>query len=124
MAETIKLGMRRAEAESVRESIHRLRLEQHLMMTRRQFFGRCSLGIGTAALATLLTENGHAAMLAQGGEASPASRGCRISRPRRSGSFTCFSRARRRNWNSSITSRSLKNIAARICRNPSGWDSG
>jgi hypothetical protein len=71
MAETIKLGMRRAEAESVRESIHQLRLEQHLMMTRRQFFGRCSLGIGTAALATLLTENGHAALLPQGGEARP-----------------------------------------------------
>jgi hypothetical protein len=34
--------------------------EHHLMMTRRHFFGRCGLGLGTAALATLLKENGLA----------------------------------------------------------------
>src|SRR5437867_1551460 len=60
MSETIKPGM--AEAE---------RAEHSLMMTRRYFFGLCSLGIGTAALATLLAENGYASMLPQGGEGNP-----------------------------------------------------
>src|SRR2546428_234844 len=42
-----------------------------LTMTRRYFFGLCSLGIGTAALATLLAENGYASMLPQVGEGNP-----------------------------------------------------
>jgi hypothetical protein len=33
--------------------------EDHLMMTRRYFFGRLGLGLGTAALASLLKENGY-----------------------------------------------------------------
>jgi hypothetical protein len=41
--------------------------EQRLMMTRRHFFGRFGMGIGTAALASLLAENG----LAQSGDAKP-----------------------------------------------------
>src|SRR5215510_7438918 len=40
-----------------------LQREQHLHMTRRHFFGRFSLGIGTAALAVLLKETGYAALL-------------------------------------------------------------
>jgi len=39
--------------------------EQKLMMTRRHFFGLCSLGLGSAALASLLGESGFA----QGGGA-------------------------------------------------------
>src|SRR5262249_41992812 len=39
-----------------------LQKEQHLHMTRRHFFGRFSLGIGTAALAVLLKETGYAAL--------------------------------------------------------------
>jgi hypothetical protein len=34
--------------------------EGHLVMTRRHFFSRFGLGIGTAALASLLSENGYA----------------------------------------------------------------
>ncbi|HKQ91659.1 MAG TPA: DUF1501 domain-containing protein [Blastocatellia bacterium] len=34
--------------------------EQKLMMTRRHFFGLCSLGLGAAALASLLGESGYA----------------------------------------------------------------
>jgi hypothetical protein len=34
--------------------------ESQLLLTRRHFFSRCSLGIGTAALATLLREDGFA----------------------------------------------------------------
>src|SRR5215470_8530647 len=34
--------------------------EQKLMMTRRHFFGLCSLGVGSAALASLLGESGYA----------------------------------------------------------------
>ena len=34
--------------------------EQKLMMTRRHFFGRLSLGVGAAALASLLGESGYA----------------------------------------------------------------
>ncbi|MGH9769047.1 MAG: DUF1501 domain-containing protein, partial [Blastocatellia bacterium] len=34
--------------------------EQELMMTRRHFFGLCSMGIGTAALSSLLGESGYA----------------------------------------------------------------
>ena len=37
------------------------RREHELMMTRRQLFGRGALGLGTAALATLLQEDGFAA---------------------------------------------------------------
>ncbi|MEJ7712831.1 MAG: hypothetical protein WKF84_24025 [Pyrinomonadaceae bacterium] len=37
--------------------------EQQLMMTRRHFFGLSSLGIGTAALVSLLTESGRATEL-------------------------------------------------------------
>jgi uncharacterized protein DUF1501 len=36
--------------------------ESRAMMTRRHFFSRLSYGIGTAALATLLSENGYAAL--------------------------------------------------------------
>src|SRR5262245_56663455 len=44
-------------------------LTEHLtMMTRRHFFGRLSLGLGTAALVSLLGERGEAAGL-QGREA-------------------------------------------------------
>ena len=32
--------------------------EYHLLMTRRHFFNRCGLGLGTAALAALLKEDG------------------------------------------------------------------
>ncbi len=39
--------------------------EHCLMMTRRHFFGLCSLGIGTAALASLMNESGYAAELPQ-----------------------------------------------------------
>ena len=35
--------------------------EQHTNLTRRQFFGRSSLGLGTAALASLLERDGNAA---------------------------------------------------------------
>jgi uncharacterized protein DUF1501 len=41
--------------------------EQKLMMTRRHFFSLCSLGLGSAALASLLGESGYA----QGGAAKP-----------------------------------------------------
>src|SRR5262245_30462517 len=34
--------------------------ERNLLLTRRHFFGRFGLGIGTAALASLLNENGFA----------------------------------------------------------------
>ena len=34
--------------------------EQKLMMTRRHFFGLCSLGLGSAALASLIGESGYA----------------------------------------------------------------
>src|SRR5213594_3610801 len=44
------------------EMIHTLD-EHRLLMTRRHFFSRCSLGIGTAALAALLNEDGLAAAL-------------------------------------------------------------
>ena len=40
--------------------------ERKLLITRRHFFGRCSLGIGTAALATLLEKSGLAAPKAAG----------------------------------------------------------
>ena len=43
--------------------------EYRLQMTRRHFFSRCGLGLGTAALATLLKENGLAASPAEGGTA-------------------------------------------------------
>jgi hypothetical protein len=36
-------------------------LQRHALMTRRQFFGRSALGLGTAALATLLERDGLAA---------------------------------------------------------------
>src|SRR5215470_13661820 len=35
-------------------------VERNLTLTRRHFFGLCSMGIGTAALASLLKENGYA----------------------------------------------------------------
>src|ERR1044071_3127620 len=60
MNETVKPRLTEAE-----------RTERSLMMTRRYFFGLCSLGIGTAALATLLAENGYASMLPQAGEGNP-----------------------------------------------------
>jgi hypothetical protein len=40
-------------------------IESQLLMTRRYFFGRMGLGIGTAALATLLAENGVEAQTPQ-----------------------------------------------------------
>ncbi len=45
--------------------------EHHLMMTRRHFFSRFGLGIGTAALASLLKENGYATALFQSNDAKP-----------------------------------------------------
>jgi hypothetical protein len=36
-------------------------IEHQELMTRRHFFGRCSLGIGTAALAALMNEKGYSA---------------------------------------------------------------
>src|SRR5262245_56592758 len=41
--------------------------EYQLLMTRRHFFSRCGLGLGTAALATMLKEDGLAADLPEGG---------------------------------------------------------
>jgi len=38
------------------------RLEQKLHINRRQFFGRCATGIGTAALASLVNQDGFAAI--------------------------------------------------------------
>jgi hypothetical protein len=43
--------------------------ERDLTLTRRHFFSRFGLGIGTAALASLLKENGYAAVLPQSAEA-------------------------------------------------------
>src|SRR5262245_23932388 len=40
--------------------------EYHLLMTRRHFFSRCGLGLGTAALAAMLKEDGLAADLPVG----------------------------------------------------------
>ena len=40
-------------------------LEHHLNINRRQFFGRATAGIGTAALSTLLTEEGLATVAGQ-----------------------------------------------------------
>jgi hypothetical protein len=45
--------------------------ERYLTLTRRHFFSRFGLGIGTAALATLLKENGYAAALPQSADAKP-----------------------------------------------------
>src|SRR5258706_9652778 len=42
--------------------------EYRLEMTRRHFFSRCGLGLGTAALAALLKEDGLAAAPSEGGE--------------------------------------------------------
>src|SRR4030095_5011940 len=41
--------------------------EYRLQMTRRHFFSRCGLGLGTAALAALLKEDGLGASPAEGG---------------------------------------------------------
>src|SRR5512134_1498188 len=41
--------------------------EYRLQMTRRHFFSRCGLGLGTAALAALFKEDGLAAGPAEGG---------------------------------------------------------
>jgi hypothetical protein len=43
--------------------------ENHLMMTRRHFFSRFGLGLGTAALASLLKEDGYGAVWAQSSDA-------------------------------------------------------
>jgi hypothetical protein len=40
--------------QSERQSINEARLQMRLQQTRRQFFGRCATGIGSAALASLL----------------------------------------------------------------------
>jgi hypothetical protein len=45
--------------------------ENNLLLTRRHFFGLCGSGIGAAALATLLNENGFAAASPQSGGALP-----------------------------------------------------
>jgi|GEM_PF-3763206 len=45
--------------------------EHRLMMTRRHFFSLCSFGIGTAALASLLKENGLAVGLPGSDDSKP-----------------------------------------------------
>jgi hypothetical protein len=45
--------------------------DYHLMMTRRYFFSRFGLGLGTAALASLLMENGYGAVLPNSSDAQP-----------------------------------------------------
>ena len=54
-------------------------LEHQMRLTRRQLFGLASGGIGTAALAALLSEDLRAA---DAGAAQASCRTCRISRPR------------------------------------------
>ncbi len=73
---------------------------QNLLMTRRHFFGKTAAGLGVAALADLLAGDLHAAETTEAG-----CRGSRTSRPRPSGSSTCFNRAGRRRWTCSTTSR-------------------
>jgi hypothetical protein len=43
----------------------------HLMMTRRHFFSRLGLGLGTAALASLLKENGYGTILPNSSDGQP-----------------------------------------------------
>src|ERR1700740_542311 len=45
--------------------------ERKLLLTRRHFFGRMGLGIGTAAFASLLNESGLAAALPGSDDARP-----------------------------------------------------
>src|SRR5437867_2773175 len=78
MDETIKPGMTGAEPQSLRElgeepvgktkQAFEPNAEHPIMMTRRHFFSLSSLGIGAAALATLLTEDGYGSVLTQSGE--------------------------------------------------------
>ncbi len=56
-----------------------------LSLTRRHFFGRSAVGIGTAALASLLDRDAFAATEESGNTPSAACRHCPISRPRRNG---------------------------------------
>ena len=70
--------------------------EQIELMTRRHFFGRtCGLGLGSAALASLLAETGLAGGAGRPGQArrgaaqSAACPACRTSPPRPSGPSTC-----------------------------------
>ena len=58
--------------------------EHRLQLTRRHFFNRCSLSIGTAALAALLKEDGWRCAAADVMQRPAACRICRISRRRRS----------------------------------------
>src|SRR5262245_29230832 len=50
-------------------------IEQHQLLTRRHFFRRTGLGVGTAALATLLSESGYASQEPQTGDAKARLRG-------------------------------------------------
>ncbi len=73
--------------DPIREQIERL--------TRRHFFGRTGLGLGTAALSTLLAENARSDDNAHRRPRPAAPRrtgglpGCRIFRPRPSGRSIC-----------------------------------
>ena len=59
--------------------------EYRLLMTRRHFFSRCSLGLGTAALAALLKEDGLAVGHPKAERHNQAAcQTCRISRRKRS----------------------------------------
>jgi len=96
--------------------------ERALLMTRRHFFSRTSTGIGAAVLATLLDENlrGDEAGASQTGGLP----GLPHFPPRPSVSSICFKAARPRSWNSSITSRGLKNCVAANCPTRSARGSG
>ena len=80
------------------------RLEQSWRLARRSFLSRSAHCLGTAALASLLNVD------AAGSERdTPTTRpppACRIFQPRRNASSICSSRARRRRWTCSTTSRS------------------
>lgn len=93
--------------------------EQQLMMTRRHFFGLSSLGIGTAALVSLLTESGRAMelpqSLPQGGDQKVVPPSCRISLRRRKELSTCFKPEALRSSICLIRNRTLKSFVDRIC---------
>ena len=75
--------------------------EQIDVMTRRHFFGRAGVGLGTAALASLLADGVGPGVAAEVDRSQPAGwvsagvglragcRACPTSRPRRSGPSTC-----------------------------------
>ena len=66
--------------------------EQIDLMTRRHFFGRTGLSLGTAALSTLLGQaaRGAASRHRRCEHATGGLPGCLISRPRPSGPFICI----------------------------------